>query len=156
MPEMKQADFLKTLERMYRASRLLYENKQYYNCCYLCGYILECALKYILYKHGKHDDGSNYTIEDLKGFTHNTSKLNKHLNDWISISDNIYSAYRIDCPQKCPYIFIGRDGYPHWDPKYRYGEHPKWEEAEYCKKYMEESEYIFQFIARIVAGGSTL
>ena len=55
----------------------------------------------------------------------------------------------------CPYIFTGRHGFPHWSPEYRYGEHPKWDDEEYCKQYVEESEKVFRFIAEIVAGGAS-
>ena len=156
MPEKKNTDFLKTLERMYKDSRILYEKGEYYNCCYLCGYILECALKYILYKYGKKQDGTAYTIDELKNIAHSTSKLNMQLDSWISMSGGIAAAYRLDSRGKCPYIFEGRGGYPHWDPRYRYGEHPKWDEKEYCEHYITESEYIFQFIAGIVTGGSAV
>lgn len=156
MPQMQQIDFLKTLERMYKDSRILYEKGEYYNCCYLCGYILECALKYILHKFGKKHDGQPYSVNDLKAFAHNTSKLNQQLNDWLSMTGSISPAYRLECQTKCPYIFAGREGNPHWDPVYRYGDHSKWYEEEYCRKYMEESEYIFQFVARIVTGGSAI
>ncbi len=33
MPEMGQVDFLETLERMYKDSRILFQNGEYYNCC---------------------------------------------------------------------------------------------------------------------------
>ncbi len=48
-------DFLETLLRMYQDARILYEQEEYYNCCYLSGYVLECALKYEF-----------STIDDLK------------------------------------------------------------------------------------------
>ncbi len=32
-------------------------------------------------------------------------------------------------------------------------DHVKWYEKEYCEKYMEESKYIFRFVANIIAGG---
>ncbi len=153
MPEMGQVDFLETLERMYKDSRILFQNGEYYNCCYLCGYILECALKYILQKFGKKQDGQPYSVNDLKGFSHNIRGLNRQLEDLLSMTSGISPAYRLDCEKKCPYIFVGLGGYPKWDPAYRYGDHVKWYEKEYCEKYMEESKYIFRFVANIVAGG---
>ena len=51
------------------------------------------------------------------------------------------------------YIFSGREGYSHWDPAFRYGECPAWDNRTYCEHYMEESEYIFRFIGGIIAGG---
>lgn len=153
MPQMGQVDFLETLERMYRDSRILFQNGEYYNCCYLCGYILECGLKFILHRYGKKRDGQPFSINDLKSFEHNTEKLNRELDDWLSMTAGISPAYRLDCRKKCPYIFVGVGGYPHWSPAYRYGDHIKWHEKEYCEKYMEESKYIFRFVAGIVTGG---
>ena len=154
MSRMGEADFLETLGRMYRDSRILFQNGEYYNCCYLCGYILECALKYILQIYGRKLDGQPYSINDLKAFQHNTEKLNQELDDWLSVTEGVSSAYRLDCRKKCPYIFVGKEGFPHWSPAYRYGDYTRWHEKEYCMKYLEESEYIFQFVARIVTGGN--
>lgn len=105
MPQAGQVDFLETLERMYKDSRILFQNGEYYNCCYLCGYILECALKYILQRYGIKPDGQPYSVSDLKSIGHNTERLNQKLNDWISMTGGISSAYRLDCGKKCPYIF---------------------------------------------------
>ena len=32
---------------------------------------------------------------------------------------------------------------------------PKWDDEEYCKQYVKESEKVFRFIAEIVAGGAS-
>lgn len=93
-------------------------------------------------------------MNDLKAFVHNMEKLNQELEDWISMTGGISPAYRLDCRKKCPYIFGGAGGYPHWSPEYRYGKHVKWHEREYCEKYIEESRYVFQFVANIVTGGA--
>lgn len=154
MPQMGQVDFLETIKRMYKDSRLLFQNGEYYNCCYLCGYILECSLKYILQKYGIKQDGQHYSTDDLKSFRHNTEKLNQTLENCLSMTGGILSAYRLDCRGKCPYIFVGVEGYPHWNPEYRYGSHIKWYDREYCEKYMKESKYIFEFIANIEIGGA--
>ncbi len=153
MPQMGQVDFMETLARMYRDSRILYKNGEYYNCCYLCGYILECALKYILFRYGRKQDGGSYSVNDLKALAHNITRLNQTLDDQISVTRSIPASYRLDCGAKCPYIFLGHEGYPHWSPAYRYGDHPKWHEKKYCEKYVEESAYIFRFMAKIVNGG---
>lgn len=149
----RETDYLKTLERMYKDSRILYEKEEYYNCCYLCGYLLECALKYILLKFGRKEDGNQFSIADLKRDTHNMAKLNQRLESWINCTGGVHARYRIDCKKMCPYMFVGRQGYPHWNPEYRYGEHPKWDDEDYCKEYMKESEKIVRFVAEIVAGG---
>ncbi len=150
----KETDFLKTLERMYKDSRILYDKGEYYNCCYLCGYILECALKYILLKFGRKENGEQYAPQDMKSHRHNTASLNRQLEECISMSGGINPCYRIESERNCPYMYVGKEGYPHWNPEYRYGEHPKWDEKEYCQHYMKESEFIFQFISNIVVGGA--
>lgn len=154
MPQMGEVDFLETLQRMYKDSRILFKNGEYYNCCYLCGYILECALKYILQSYGKKQNGQSYSVNDLKVLAHNTFKLNQELDDWISMTGSVSSIYRLDCRIKCPNIFLGLEGRPHWSPAYRYGDYAEWHDKEYCEKYMEESKYIFQFVANIVNGGA--
>lgn len=85
----RETDYLKTLERMYKDSRILFEKEEYYNCCYLCGYILECALKYILLKFGRKEDGSQFSIADLKRDTHNMAKLNQRLESWINCTGGV-------------------------------------------------------------------
>ena len=79
-------DFLKTIERMYKDSRILYDKGEYYNCCYLCGYVLECALKYILLKFGRDESGNTFTVEQLKTqFAHRVIRLNDQLDNCILI-----------------------------------------------------------------------
>ncbi len=144
-------DFLSTLERMYKDSRILYEKEEYYNCCYLCGYVLECALKYILLKYGRDESGNIYTAGMLKTkYGHNTENMNHKLEELISVTNSILPGCRPDFKKHAPYMLVGRGGHKHWDPAWRYGEHPKWGEKEYCEHYIKESEYIFNFIAGIV------
>ena len=154
-PAKNETDYLKTLQRMYKDSRILFEKGEYYNCCYLCGYIIECALKYILLRFGRKEDGSLFSIADMKSAAHNTNNLNQQLESWINCTGGVAAKYRMDCSKMCPYIFTGRPGFPHWSPEYRYGEHPKWDDEEYCKQYVKESEKVFRFIAEIVAGGAS-
>ncbi len=107
MPLMNEPDFLSTLGRMYTDARLLYEKKEYYNCCYLSGYVLECALKYLLYKFGLKSDGSRYTINDVKQYTHGIQNLNRELEQCISFVSGIPSQYQLMPENICPYIFSG-------------------------------------------------
>ena len=144
-------DFLRTMIRMYEDSRILYKNGEYNNCCYLCGYVLECALKYILLKFGKDTDGSAYTVEKIKQiYIHNLAKLIQHLEANISMLEGIPATYRLDYRKKTPYILQGGKGHKPWSPEYRYGEHPMWDKEEYCKHYIQESEYVFKFISKLV------
>ncbi len=156
MPNMKEPDYLSTLHRMYKDSKILYEKGEYYNSCYLSGYVLECALKYILLSYGKKADGEAYALNDVKQYLHNTVKLNRDLDDWISVTEGVEARYRFNSRVLCPHIFIGEGGYPKWDPKYRYGEHPQWEQEEFCKKYICDIDNIFRFISNLVLGGNGL
>ena len=154
MPDMNQADFLSTLQRMHKDSKILFENEEYYNSCYLSGYVLECALKYILLTYGRKSSGERYTLEEIKKFRHNTTKLNQYLSDWLSMAGGIEARFRFDSQTICPHIFIGEGGYPKWDPKYRYGEHPQWNLQDFCQKYICDIDNIFHFISNIVVGGN--
>lgn len=143
-------DFLKTLGRMYRDSKILYENGEYYNCCYLCGYVLECALKYILLTYERDENGEPFSAAGLKkAFSHNTQRLNTQLESCMDEINSIPASLRLDCRKKTPYMLTGREGQKPWNPELRYGGHPQWDEKEYCDHYMEESNYIFGFIANI-------
>ncbi len=149
----REPDFLKTLERMYHDSKILFEEGAYYNSCYLCGYVLECALKFLLCRYGRKTNGDNYTWEDVKRHSHKLNRLNQELEECLAITNGIPPQYRLDSSRICPYIYSGREGYSHWDPAFRYGECPAWDTREYCEHYIEESERVFQFISGIIAGG---
>lgn len=152
MPFMNDPDFLATLERMYKDAKLLFEEKEYYNCCYLSGYVLECALKYILCTYGLKDDGTRYTINDAKQFTHRIQNLNLALEQCISAGAGVPAQYQIMPENMCPYIFTSVNGYPYWNPKYRYGEHPMWATEDWSRHYIEELDAIFEFISSVVLG----
>lgn len=145
-------NFLETLSRMYQDAKILYGEEEYYNCCYLSGYVLECALKYILCTFGVKSDGTRYTVDDVKGYQHGTEKLNQELEQCISGNETFPNIYRLSPETICPFIFKGSGGYPPWNPKYRYGEHPKWSEKEWGDHYIAEIEQIFRFIASIAVG----
>lgn len=129
----REPDFLETLERMYRDSKILFEKGEYYNSCYLCGYVLECALKYLLCRYGRKPNGDHYTWRDVKQHLHKLNELNHELEECLAIMEGIPPHDRWDSSRMCPYIFIGREGYSHWDPAFRYGECPAWETKEYCE-----------------------
>ena len=153
MPFKNDPDFLSTLERMYTDAKLLYENAEYYNCCYLSGYVLECALKYLLCTFGLKSDRTPYTIDDMKRiFAHGTQKLNHALEQCISSGAGIPATYQLMPERMCPYIFAGASGYPPWNPMYRYGEHPMWSTEEWSTYYMNEIDAIFKFISSVSFG----
>ena len=138
---------------MHHDSKRLFEEGEYYNSCYLCGYVLECALKFLLCRYGRKTNGDNYTWADVKQHLHKLNRLNQALEECLAITNGIPPQYRLDSSLICPYIYCGREGYSHWDPAFRYGECPAWDTREYCEHYIEESEKVFQFISGIIAGG---
>lgn len=152
MPLMNDPNFLATLERMYKDAKLSFEKKEYYNCCYLSGYVLECALKYMLCTFGLKGDGTRYTIRDVKQFTHGIQKLNLELEQCISVGIGVPARYQFMPENMCPYIYAGANGYPYWNPKYRYGEHPMWGTEDWSRHYINELDAIFGFISSVVLG----
>lgn len=134
-------DFLATMNRMNLSGRLLYNKKAYYVSCYLYGYVLETGLKHILQKYGTHD-GMPYTIGDLKGFRHNLDSLIKEAK-----KVNVFpEEFALDFDDDYSYICTNVAGYPKWDPRYRYGEHPMWESEDWCYHYSLEAESFAKFI----------
>ena len=42
------SQYLQTAERMRLSSKILHENKQFFNVCYLAGYVVECYQKIVI------------------------------------------------------------------------------------------------------------
>lgn len=148
--ELNKPDFLKTLIRMHKDSKMLFEQGEYYNCCYLSGYVVECALKFILLKFGNDEEGKPYTIEKIKSYTHKINKLNEQLWMCVGIENRIPSQTRVNFLRLCKYICTSIDGWPGWNPKYRYGEHPKWFEREWSEQYIHEVDKVMEIIKEII------
>ena len=146
---MLHTDFMLTLDRMYASSTLLNDNQNYYNSCYLAGYVVECYLKQIIYLYAAKDDGSNYSITDIKVYQHRLDKLVTDLSDTINIASGIPAACRIDIKALCRTICTGTGGYPQWNPKYRYGEHPAWDDKNYAGDYQKEIAQLYQDISSL-------
>lgn len=146
-------DFLQTMERMYRDAKILFEKGEYYNSCYLSGYVLECTLKFLLCHYGRKSNGERYTWRDVKDYRHRLNSLNQELEECLAVTEGIPPQYRLDSAQMCPYIYSGREGYSHWNPAFRYGECAAWDTRAYCEHYIEEIEALFRFVGGIIAGG---
>lgn len=67
--------FLDTAKRMYSSSKLLHNNNDFHNSCYLAGYVVECYAKIIVEK---------YTTKSAKSFSHNINKLNTELHQILA------------------------------------------------------------------------
>lgn len=147
-------DFLQTMERMYRDAKILFEKGEYYNSCYLSGYVLECTLKFLLCHYGRKSNGERYTWTDVKKkFSHGLKDLNQALEECLAVTEGIPPQYRLDSAQMCPYIFCDSEERLRWNPAFRYGEYPAWDTREYCEHYIEEIEALFRFVGGIIAGG---
>ena len=87
-------DFLKTAERMYNDSQLLFEGRRWFNSCYLSGYVGECYAKIILSKE---------LGESIR--THSLDELNSQLQR-IMQYENVPSRYKILLEDRCPTRFF--------------------------------------------------
>ena len=41
-------NYFETAQRMQKSSKILFDNKEYHNSCYLSGYVIECYAKVII------------------------------------------------------------------------------------------------------------
>lgn len=146
---MNETDFQLTMQRMYESGKLLYESKHYYNSCYLFGYVLESGMKLVLQNYDVRHDGSKYSVGELKSLQHSLEKLVlsvKNINriPLVLRQDNMFS---------CPHICDRQDGYPGWHPRYRYGEHPMWDNPDWCKCYYDEATQFLNWLRKLNCKG---
>ncbi|MDM8565799.1 hypothetical protein QUF74_09110 [Candidatus Halobeggiatoa sp. HSG11] len=108
-------NFYKTALRTSKSSKTLHDNSEYFNACYLGGYVVECYSK-ILLKYAY-----SLTNEDLKKeFKHDLKRTTREieiLRQDQTISDLINPAYLIDLNNICNIIITGQNK---WDPIKRY------------------------------------
>jgi len=147
-------DFLGSCDRMYSSAIILNSNQEYYTSCYLSGYVVECYLKHLILSYGVKEDGSDYTVGDIKSkYVHKIHQLISDLQDYINLSNNIPVSCRIDLNIVCKTICIGTGGHPKWDPKYRYGEHPAWNDKSYSDSYIRELNQLHDALLYLRTGG---
>jgi HEPN domain-containing protein len=105
-------NFYKTAKRMQKSSKILHDNGDYHNACYLAGYVVECYAKIIV--------GMSYSFshEDIaKEFGHDLKKLNKELEYVLAHSS--YSTYIVDLKEKFADVLSGESK---WNPIKRYSQ----------------------------------
>lgn len=101
-----------TVYRMSKSATVLYKDKQWFNTCYLAGYVAECYCKEILLlaeQEGYHFSNAGRVRE----FSHKLDKLKDEVN-LIALVSGVASAYCIDVQKECPTI------YANWNPNKRY------------------------------------
>lgn len=141
----KNDNYYKTAERMNVDSQLLYNDKRWFNCCYLGGYVAECYTKLILSKIMTH--------EDVKKFSHQLKKLSKELlnkfNDLILVG-KIPSSFLHDLKHLCPTVCTGQQK---WAPNRRYHDgNGLWGKNE-AEKYRKEISALFKIIVQMKISG---
>lgn len=147
-------DFLKTCDKMYASATTLSNNQEYYNSCYLSGYVIECYLKQIILKYAIKSDGTNYTVDEIKAkYAHKIHVLIRDLKDCINVNASIPASCRIDLNIMCKTICIGTGGHPKWDPRYRYGEHSAWDDKSYSDCYINEIKQLYNILSSLRVGG---
>ncbi|MBN2617365.1 MAG: hypothetical protein JXR64_03525 [Spirochaetales bacterium] len=108
-------NYYKTSRRTALSSNILHSNGEFFNSCYLAGYVLECYTKLLLKK------ALNLTDEDLKKeFSHDIKKLNKTitiLKEDPSAYGLLDTSYLIDLTSTCSRMISGTN---RWDPNKRY------------------------------------
>ena len=142
------ADFQATMEIMYKGGILLYVNGLYYISCYIFGYVIECGLKYLLQRYGINASGNPYSLEDITKMSHIIDRLTGA----VANITNLPNTLRTGLTTKCKYICLGSGGYPPWNPKYRYGEHPMWGTKDWCTHYKEEADYFYNELSTYIGG----
>ena len=128
-----------TAQRMYKSAKILHNNSEYHNACYLAGYVLECYSKIVV--------GMSYPLthqELSKEFSHDLEKLRKEL-DYILASSSI-SAHIRNLRAECPTIISGQFK---WNPIKRYiQDRDRWNQAN-SNNYQSEVEIVMTEIARM-------
>lgn len=108
-------NYYKTAKRTSKSSMTLHQNNEYFNSCYLGGYVLECYTKLLLKK------ALNLSDLDLKKeFSHDIKKLNKLIKTLSADPSAIGlldTKYLIDINLNCTLMISGNKK---WDPNKRY------------------------------------
>jgi hypothetical protein len=108
-------NYYKTARRTALSSKTLHNNGEFFNSCYLAGYVLECYTKLLLKK------ALNLTDVDLKKeFSHDIKKLNQIitiLKEDPSAYGLLDTKYLIDITSTCNSMVRGTNK---WDPNKRY------------------------------------
>lgn len=102
-------NYFETAQRMQKSSKILFDNKEYHNSCYLSGYVIECYAKVII--------GLSYGVNssELKTFGHDLKEMNKEF--LYIFNHSSYLSYIKDLKINFGKITIGATK---WNPNRRY------------------------------------
>ena len=141
-------NYYKTANRSYSSAKVLKDNNENFNACYLSGYALECYSKIIV------QFAYSTTVSEIKKvFGHNIKKLQQELRYLLldpTINNLINSRYILDLNEFCPTIV---SGYNKWDPMKRYSDDEYFWNAETAEKYIEETEIIIRILTKLKLDG---
>jgi HEPN domain-containing protein len=138
-------NYYDTAKRMQKSSKILFNNQEYHNSCYLAGYVIECYAKIII--------GLSYTFNanDLKSFGHDLKEMNKEFHYIFNHSS--ISAYIKDLKINFENITKGNSK---WNPNKRYiNQNLEWTESN-AKDYQNEIIIAMQTLAQMKLNGLTL
>lgn len=94
-------NFYKTANRCFNSSKILHSNVEYFNACYLGGYVLECYGKLIFQKI------YSTPPEDMKCYGHDVKKIIREIQQLLadpSPGGLLNPLYIIDLTHNCPTI----------------------------------------------------
>jgi AbiV family abortive infection protein len=139
-------NYYDTAKRMQKSSKILFNNQEYHNSCYLAGYVIECYSKIII--------GLSYGLNntnDLKEFGHDLKEMNKMLQYILNHSS--FSTYIKDLKVEFEKITKGMS---RWNPTKRYSNISNQWSFQNAQDYQNEISVAMQIIAQIRNDGHTL
>ncbi len=141
-------NFYKTAIRTSKSSKILINNGDYFNSCYIGGYTLECYSKILLkLAYGMTDDElKKYIGHDLK----KAVKEIKYLKLDPSINGLIDSIYLLDINIDCPFMTKSQTK---WNPNKRYNDNETNWNQNTATEYQNEIVKIRQKIATMKING---
>lgn len=141
-------NYYKTANRNFKSAKVLKDNNENFNSCYLSGYILECYSKIIV------QFAYSTTISEIKKtFGHDIKGLQKELRYLLldpTISNLINSKYILDLSHICPTIISGQNK---WDPMKRYSNEEYFWDSSAAEMYINESKIVVKTLASLKLDG---
>lgn len=143
-------NFYNASRRFYKSSKKLHDNDEYFNACYLAGYIVECYGKLVL------TAGLGSTPEELakaRYIGHDLKKLKKDLNYWVAdpfLCSVLHPKYIMDLSTECPTILRGEK---RWHPIARYMENDNHWDNNCSDLFQDESKKAMKLVVRMKMDG---
>lgn len=132
------SQYFQTAERMLQSSKILHENNQFFNACYLAGYVVECYQKIVI----QILDSNPKMIHDLDELKEHYKRLKATRRGQRLVKDSL----AVDIEAKFPSVF------QLWNPTHRYDDTHKWDE-ESSLKLQKEIKQCNHILARMRTNG---